>query len=196
VSSVSIELLDGLNARATSRKYPDMGFPETGFPGREPPRPTRLSDEELEEAERRLGFRLPAALSTVYQQVGNGGFGPGYGLIGIVGGMAGDGHDVTEDYELRRQPDPDDPGWTWPEGLLAICHWGCAIYSCIDCRSGADPEVIRFDPNPVDDDWSMAFFSEERRLSEWLAAWLDGADLWEDGFRNSPFKDDPDRSAQ
>ena len=40
----------------------------------------------LEEAESRLGFKLPILLRRLYLEVGNGGFGPSYGLLGISGG--------------------------------------------------------------------------------------------------------------
>src|SRR5690242_3913384 len=36
--------------------------------------------------ERRLGFTLPALLKRLYAEIGNGGFGPGYGLIGLTNG--------------------------------------------------------------------------------------------------------------
>jgi hypothetical protein len=38
--------------------------------------------EEIEEAERRLGRRLPRVLFTAYRAVANGGFGPTYSLLG------------------------------------------------------------------------------------------------------------------
>ncbi len=177
-----------LAARAKSRAHSDgeLRFP---LPRR---RPRPLTDAQQAEAEGRLGFALPSELTLVYQRVMNGGFGPGYGLTGIISGAPDDvGRDVVEDYELRRLPDPDDPTWSWPRGLLAICHWGCAIYSCVDCTTGSDPVVIRFDPNPIDTDWSKAYFPEGRRFSEWLGAWVAGADLWEDGFQRSPFGDAP-----
>ena len=37
----------------------------------------------LDDAERRLGFRLPKLLGRLYLQVGNGGFGPDYGLLAL-----------------------------------------------------------------------------------------------------------------
>ena len=37
-------------------------------------------------AEAQLGFALPQLLRDIYLRVANGGFGPGYGLLGIDGG--------------------------------------------------------------------------------------------------------------
>lgn len=140
-----------------------------------------LAATQLDSAERQLGLSLPASVRDLYGFVGNGGYGPGYGLIGLVGGCLSDlGTDVAQDYLLRRQSDPNDPGWFWPEGVLAICHWGCAIYSCIDCTKPSAP-VLRFDPNPVDADWSVAWSPESFDLAGWLNAWLQGDELFVSG---------------
>src|SRR4026207_99320 len=42
-----------------------------------------VSLDELELAEKRLGFQLPSLLRSLYLQIGNGGFGPGHGLLGL-----------------------------------------------------------------------------------------------------------------
>src|SRR5579884_2490849 len=47
------------------------------------------SEEQLQETERRIGFPLPAPLRALYTQVANGGFGPGLGLYGVLGGYKG-----------------------------------------------------------------------------------------------------------
>ena len=43
-----------------------------------------VSDAEIAEAERRLGFQLPELLRELYTCVGDGGFGPGYGFLGLI----------------------------------------------------------------------------------------------------------------
>jgi hypothetical protein len=98
----------------------------------------------------------------------------------VAGGATDDqGYDAVELYALYRQPDPDDPSWAWPEGLLPVCHWGCAIYGCVDCTREPYP-VIVFDPNPHDDDGSRCFRPHRDSFEGWLAAWADGVDLWEE----------------
>jgi hypothetical protein len=42
--------------------------------------------EAVEEAESVIGHRLPLSLMRLYLEVGNGGFGPGYGVFGLTGG--------------------------------------------------------------------------------------------------------------
>ncbi len=93
---------------------------------------------------------------------------------------------MVEDYALRRQPDPEDAGWFWPAGVLAVCHWGCAVYSCIDCRT-EEGRVLRFDPNPVDDDWSVAWGVEKPDLPSWLSSWVNGEELFESGTPDGTF---------
>lgn len=129
--------------------------------------------------ETKLGFAIPPLLRQLYLQVGNGGWGPGYGLIGLSGGTRDDtGCTAVEDYVLRRSgSDPDEPNWLWPEGLLPICHWGCAIYSCIDCLQIPAPMIL-FDPNVDKRSWSDALFPEQLVFEDWIGLWADGADLW------------------
>ena len=50
------------------------------------PLPAPATPEQLSEAERRLGVELPPLLRRLYLEVANGGFGPGSGLVGVVGG--------------------------------------------------------------------------------------------------------------
>lgn len=139
-----------------------------------------LEADARSRAERALGFPCPALLAALYAKIGNGGYGPGYGLLGVAGGATDDqGYDAVELYALYRQPDPDDPSWAWPEGLLPLCHWGCVIYGCVDCTREPHP-VIVFDPNPHDGDWSRCFLPRRDSLEGWLAAWADGVDLWEE----------------
>ena len=130
--------------------------------------------------ERRLGFTLPPLMKRVYAEIGNGGFGPGYGLIGLTNGVPDDtGETGPTIYESFRSADPNEPNWKWPNGLLPICHWGCAILSCVDC---ADPNFRMriFDANVHDgDDWVDSFFEESPGFEMWIRAWASGVDLWE-----------------
>lgn len=56
-------------------------------------------------------------------------------------------------YLANRKSGRKDPDWPWPEGVLPISHWGCAMYACVDCHSpGAT--VLLFEPNGGDCDHS------------------------------------------
>jgi len=85
--------------------------------------PLKNGDAEASEAE--LGFAVPAFLKLLYGKVGNGGFGPGYGLIGLMSGATDDqGNNAVGAYQLYSSSDPSDPTWNWPERLLPICTGG------------------------------------------------------------------------
>jgi hypothetical protein len=122
-------------------------------------------------------------LKRLYVKVGNGGWGPGYGLLGLTGGAKDDvGQTAVQGYLSRLRLEwspPDEPSWRWPMGLLPLCHWGCAIYSCIDCTRPAFP-LIAFDPNGRDaySSWSEVFFPECDGFDHWIALWAHGHDLW------------------
>ncbi|HXG67577.1 MAG TPA: SMI1/KNR4 family protein [Blastocatellia bacterium] len=141
----------------------------------------------VDAAEARLGFRFPHLLREIYTKVGNGGFGPGYGLLGLEGGaLDDDGSSVIDRYAGFKRTHPDDPLWHWPDGLLCICPWGCAIYSCIDCTKLAAP-VIVFDPNGHEkgEPWDNYFHPHRSSFSSWIEAWLDGVDLWQELYASS-----------
>jgi hypothetical protein len=138
------------------------------------------TDEAIASTERRLGFRLPQLLKKLYLNAANGGFGPGYGVMGVEGGFTDDlGHTVTDLYENYRQPDPEDPSWLWPEQFLPICHWGCVVYSVVDCSQSPSPvyfaDISAKEPG---EPMETIMHLHKPSLEVWLGDWLDGKDLW------------------
>ncbi len=132
-------------------------------------------------SEQRLGFKLPSALVTLYQEIGNGGFGPDYGVLGIENGMKDDlNRNAIELYESFHQDDPEEPLWKWKTGLLPICHLGCAMYICINCTDNIK-QLTWFEPNGHEfgTSWDKHFIPLSATLGEWLQAWLDGKDYLE-----------------
>ena len=110
-----------------------------------------LSEGEIADAEKRLGYKLPGSLRSLYAHVGNGGYGPSYGLLGLVGGAKQeDGCDAVAMFESYRAPDETDPLWGWPEKLLPVVHLGCAMFFCVDATTD-DGMVVWFEPNPHED---------------------------------------------
>jgi hypothetical protein len=124
-----------------------------------------------------LGFLLPPLLKELYLEIGNGGWGPGYGLLGLSGGAADDtGRNAIEDYSARRAWSAPDAGW--PERLIPICHWGCAICSCIDC-SKPNFALIAFDPNIEVSGAPGMFCAECDTFEEWMRLWAGSHNLWD-----------------
>jgi hypothetical protein len=167
------ELITAIRARLRTQQV-DMHWSA-------PPPPKPADPADIAADEKRLGFALPPLLKRIYVEIGNGGFGPGYGLTGLTNVVPDDlGHTVPASYELRRHQDPADSKWKWPFALLPICHWGCAIVSCVDC-SNSNFAMRVFDPNVHDDeqDWTDSSFDDAASFEAWIGAWADGGDLWE-----------------
>ncbi|MEU6311321.1 SMI1/KNR4 family protein [Streptomyces sp. NPDC047014] len=120
--------------------------------------PAPLGAGEIARAEGIVGFPLPPLLARLYTQVGDGGFGPEQGLLPLRRAVAV--------YRAQRES-----GWRWPEGVLPVADFGCAMYACVDCRSGT-AQVLLFDPNPGEPD--LAWSVDTPSLAGWLRGWLDG----------------------
>lgn len=140
--------------------------------------------DEIVALEACIGHELPRLLVRLYTEIGNGGFGPPYGLLPLS--------EVGKLWELW--VDVDEPGyeaWRYPRTYLLIVDAGCAMYYCVDI---ADPEmcVWLFEPGSfiADDeelydeedeleptsaeDFMDAVFQRERPLVAFLERWLDG----------------------
>ena len=130
-------------------------------------------------AEAALGFALPTTLRAIYLDVANGGFGPGYGVMGVEGGFTDDQKmTVVERYRAFLAPDPSDPEWQWQATWLPFCHWGCGIYSIVD--AGERNPVFFIDPGSKDIGAPMSsiVLPHKDTLDAWLDDWMNGRDLW------------------
>jgi hypothetical protein len=138
-----------------------------------------VSADQLAGVEALLGFRLPTLLCTVYSRIGNGGFGPGRGLLPICGpGPQGLGQNAIEVYRNAIRPMPDCPDMIWPERMLPFCWWGEGVFSYAD-GSEPGPPVYRLEP-PTDWTWDVQgyrFHPQGMSLGQWLLAWVEGRDL-------------------
>lgn len=126
-----------------------------------------VTPADLLRAETLLGFPLPPFLQWIYLEVGNGGFGPGYGLAPL---FTPEGEEVYFEPSIvhttleYRGPD-------YPEWLLYVNTWGCLIDSFIDCVSPAY-RIVQCGSGG----WS--FTLEAPSLQQWLQSWLDGEPLF------------------
>jgi hypothetical protein len=126
--------------------------------------------EIVAEAESRLGFSMPSLLRDIYTLVGNGGFGPVYGLIGLPGGHTELGYSIVDFYlEFRKYY-----GTAWPERLVPIATRGCNIYVCADF---SQPHALLIEWHSIlsaDDPiaWKKCFYHEADSLESWLEDWL------------------------
>jgi len=138
------------------------------------------SAELIEEAEKSLDFSLPPLLKRVLLEIGNGGFGPGRGILGVRGGATDEhGSSLVDLYDGLSAANPEEPRWRWPERLVPICTWGDATYSCVDCsRPGG--HLFVYDANGYRPGSDLAHFlvPQDLTLEAWLRAWAEGEDLW------------------
>lgn len=156
----------------SSSGHTDMGgVYENAFPP--------ITAEDVRGAEANLGFDLPPLLRDIYIGVGNGGVGPGYGLIGIDCGRPfhpGISSDLVGLYRsFRRRPSRDEP---WAAGLLPICHWGCSYFSYIDCALPAAPVMALDEDSHGHGPWGCAFSLHAASFEEWMERWIGGEVLW------------------
>jgi hypothetical protein len=156
------------------QKFPsDLRLPKFCHTHPLDPLPQSATWEAVRAVEERLGFRLPVLLGKLWAEVANGGFGPGYGLVGIEGGYALDPTRLTlpELYfsmlDSYWEPVLDGP---WPEKLVPICHWGCGHESLIDC-STIEGQIVDF---PEGSDLRPKGVT----FARWMEDWVNGVELW------------------
>jgi len=107
-----------------------------------------VTTADIEITEGRLGVELPPVLKRIYTEIGNGGFGPGYGLLGVRAELGEDSYYETIDDSFDYMVDTaNDRGFDrWPDKIIPICNWGCDIYSFLDCTQPEYP-VVLFNPD-------------------------------------------------
>jgi SMI1 / KNR4 family (SUKH-1) len=147
-----------------------------------------VTEEHLAHTEAQLGFELPSFLRRLYLEVGNGGFGPGYGLFplndhrsgetihsdSLLGAYLGMRSMSQKDIDEHYADEEEKPA-LWPERALMLCDWGCNIYSCLNCSSPELP-ILRMDINI---NFMVEWAIEAPSLQQWLKAWVDGKPLFD-----------------
>jgi hypothetical protein len=143
------------------------------------------AESEIAEVERILGFSLPRFYVRILTEVGNGGFGPGYGIIGIPprGFQDSDLGTSLIDAYLERSVLGDDR-WRLPKGLLPLCNWGCACFSYVDCMN-KEASVVTDHVLET----GVEYVATSARLADWLADWARGTDLWQEMHDVTAYRD-------
>jgi len=142
-----------------------------------PSLPEPVDAATLARAESTLGFTVPPLLAALYLRIGDGGFGPEYGLLPLLDSPPSGEPAVVAQYLTHRESGRKDPEWPWPDGVLPISHWGCGMYACVDCRT-PDATVLLFEPNA--DEADHAWYVDAPTLTDWLRTWLDGTGWYDE----------------
>lgn len=145
---------------------------------------------EIKWAEDQIGFRLPPLIREIWLQVGNGGFGPGYGITGVKTGLpdfepqslvenvrflhetknwllqsaqeALDSGEPEQSLEFKRQYEQ----WQTRPTDIVYCYWGCNTFTVVDCGDETLP-VFWVDGGEIGTHSS-------RTLRQWWSDWVDG----------------------
>jgi hypothetical protein len=112
---------------------------------------------QIAQVEGALGVIFSSLLVALYTQVGNGGFGPAYGLVPL--------EEMVETGEWYHEPGVS-------RRLMKVCDWGCAIVSCLDFARPNLPVVRVY----------MEIEDEAPSLYSWLDDWLNDQPCFEERF--------------
>lgn len=141
------------------------------------------TEEQLRATQQAWGFPLPLLLRLLYAQLANGGFGPGYGLLGAFGGYDEAGNFVEMYQYHRRRAQLVDltpflsnsekgssfelPETHWPRAFIYLCNWGDAQVSCLDCTT-EHVFLVRLGEKPHQ--FILEF--QAASLQTWLEQWV------------------------
>lgn len=100
------------------------------------------------------GIELPTLLTRCYEEISNGGFGPGFHVAGLPGGHEAAWGDLIESVnELRLHDDCED-------SLLPLIDCGCNEVLCLDCD---DDSIITF----LEGDFHQEEYTFETLMERW-----------------------------
>ncbi|MCT2543070.1 MULTISPECIES: SMI1/KNR4 family protein [Streptomyces] len=148
------ELVEAVRARVKAGRPTDFASTLAA------PEPASL--DEVEDAERAIGFRLPPLVRRLYLEIADGGIGPFLGVSSLHDEELG----MVNVYLscLNAEPSPEDPP-SLPPGVLFLCDFGCAMWALLDCRHPAG---------------QMWWWEEGDRhkldltFPQWIQAWIEG----------------------
>jgi hypothetical protein len=150
-----------------------------------------ISAEMLEKWEKTLEVTLPTVVRVLYTQIGNGGFGPGGGLLPLMP-LSNFEVSIPAQYARLRGIGRTNHR-EWKERVIPFSNWGDMVFSCLDLTQGAeDPPVLRFEPTFTKADTGTylqgrpflgtGLIPESPSLLQWLEDWLEGKEMF-----NSPY---------
>jgi hypothetical protein len=126
--------------------------------------PAPATPDAIHEAEARLGFALHPLHRRLLEEVADGGFGPGDGIVGLdAGGADAHGRSLVELRDVLWL----DENTPLPAATVPLCDWGDSIWSCLDTRTA---HVLTLDESGLTD--------TGRSLHSWFADWVSGISLF------------------
>ncbi|MFJ4844912.1 MULTISPECIES: SMI1/KNR4 family protein [unclassified Streptomyces] len=147
-----------------------------------------ISVADVEEAERRIGRRLPGLLRRVYTEVADGGFGPDSGLASLTDGNRAPGHltDWPSAVGVRERNRTRGVPASW----LHLAYGGCTMEWHLSLAAVGNPVLLYDNDGWVphwDEDAHDGLRHATASLRRWLWTWADGGDVWDEALnRCSP----------
>jgi len=125
-----------------------------------------VSEKQLKRAEAKLKFAIPEHLRRLYREIGDGGFGPGEGLLPLERLVK-----TRVRYLLKS---PGRKGQLWPENLLPITPADPGH----DCLNLVNGEILYWDREEIafgggQKAWARCFKHKSADLAAWLEQWLE-----------------------
>lgn len=129
-----------------------------------------LTKADLCKAEAHMKVRLPLLFQRLYTEVGNGGFGPGYGLETLAGIVSGYLDHLSVYSEVAEDLEEEDIRLPWPEGLIYLGTEGCTYDFFLDCR---DPQyrVLMFSDSHYENRLEEGMLLLADTFDDWIGHW-------------------------
>jgi len=141
---------------------------DSGFANSAPAEPLKpiepLGEAAVAKIEKTLGFRLPEDLRQLYREVGDGNFGPFFGIRRLS--------NWAKDYLKLRAGLEDERGHPWPANLLPLVFLN-GKRVCLDRESGQVVLWVRPPKRCSAKKWDASFIPQSASLAEWLERWVD-----------------------
>lgn len=140
-----------------------------------------VTDVAVDEAERRIGYRLPALLRRVYTEVGDGGFGPDGGLASLREGNGALRHRLAWPCSVRIHEDNRERERREPTSWLLLAYGGCSMQWHVSLLA-VDSPVLLYDSDGWEPSWGQDAHDGLRHattLRQWLRTWADGGNVWD-----------------
>jgi hypothetical protein len=159
-------------AREVWSPPPGGCLPDKPFP------PVTIAD--VEQAEQKLGYRLPELLRRVYTEIGDGGFGPDGGLASLVPRSVPHWH--VQDWPCATAVRDERPGWAPPASWFFLTGGGCTMEWHVSLIA-IDSPVLLWDADGWEPDRGQTphdgLCYAAPSLRQWLWTWADGGDVWD-----------------
>lgn len=131
----------------------------------------------VESAEAAFGYPLPELLRRVYLEVGDGGFGPGAGLLSLAENLRGPGwiRDQPSAVAMRRR----DRELGLPSAWFQLGYGGCTLEWRVSLNA-VDAPVLLYDGDSWVPEWGHTPHDGLHAavpLREWLRRWVEGEEL-------------------